>query len=238
MATDPPDDSDISTIPFTEQPAFGKGLWRHPIKFIPASTPTTTPTASTSTSTPISIADAYLAIVCPSSAPTTESSHPICPTCNSPIKEADNRTHYLSLVHQLSLPRMATPSAIDRTRMGLKYMEKHGYDVDARKGLGTTGEGRLYPIVPKEKRDLHGIGVPVRHERDSVPGVGKARVVERLDAGKIQKRAKAERKRDERLRKMFYEDEKVSKYLGELEELDGRKDGLEMKGFKVKKKKR
>lgn len=119
--------------------------------------------------------------------------------------------------------------------MGLKYMEKHGFDVDARKGLGTTGEGRLYPIVPKEKRNLHGIGVQVRQEGD-VPGQGKGaakgRVVEKLDAGKIQKRAKAERKRDERLRKMFYDDEKVSKYLGDLEE---RTDGLEMKGFKMKK---
>ena len=117
--------------------------------------------------------------------------------------------------------------------MGLKYMEKHGFDVDARKGLGTTGEGRLYPIVPKEKRDLHCIGVQVRQEADAQgKGGPRARVVERLDAGKIQKRAKAERKRDERLRKMFYEDEKVSKYLGELED---RKDGLEMQGFKMRK---
>ncbi|KAF2648372.1 hypothetical protein K491DRAFT_575759, partial [Lophiostoma macrostomum CBS 122681] len=213
----PEDDDDISTAPFTSQPAFGKGLWRHPINFIPASSSTSAPTPPSST--PLSIADAYLAIVCPSSAANPEPDHPTCPTCAHPIKEADSRAHYLSLVHQLSLPRTPTPSAIDRSRMGLKYMEKHGFDVDARKGLGTTGEGRLYPIVPKEKRDLHGIGVQVQGPEEGGEkgrGVAKARVVERLDAGKIQKRARAEKKRDERLRRMFYEDEKVGKYLGDL----------------------
>ena len=100
-------------------------------------------------------------------------------------------------------------------------MEKHGFDVDARKGLGAAGEGMLYPIVPKEKIDKYGIGVQVSKDGKLKE---KVKVKETLDAGKVRKKAEKDKKRDERLRKMFYEDEKVTKYLGELE---GRVDAFQ-----------
>lgn len=65
----------------------------------------------------------------------------------------------------MSLPRTHTPSSIDRSRMGLKYMEKYGFDVDARRGLGATGEGILHPIIPKEKRDNYGLGIKGKEAR-------------------------------------------------------------------------
>ena len=94
--------------------------------------------------------------------------------------------------------------------MGLKYLEKHGWDVDSRLGLGASGQGMLFPIVPKEKRNTHGLGVQIKK------GTVEKKVVVRLDAGKARKMAESEKKRDEKLRRMFYGDEKIEKYLSEL----------------------
>jgi hypothetical protein len=197
-----------STKPFTEQPAYGYGLWRNPINFVPASSglpPTVSPPNN-------SLAEKYLAIVFPNGQPQQEeSAFPLCGTCGAPVKEADTRAHYLSSVHQLSLPRANTPSSIDRTRFGLKYMEKHGWDVDARIGLGAEGQGMLFPIVPKEKRNTHGLGVQIKKGGRVVE-----KKVQTLDAGKVRKMVESEKKKDERLRRMFYGDEKVEKYLGQL----------------------
>lgn len=48
---------------------------------------------------------------------------------------------------------------IDRTRMGLKFMEKYGFDVDAGKGLGATEQGILHPITVKNKQNTWGLGM-------------------------------------------------------------------------------
>jgi hypothetical protein len=114
--------------------------------------------------------------------------------------------------------------------MGLKYMERHGFDIDSRKGLGVEGEGRLYPIIPKEKQDKYGIGVEVK--KDGVVNI-KPREV-KLDAGQVRKKATEDKKKAEKLRKMFYEDDKVTQYLGELEEDSGGKH-LDLGAFKTAK---
>ncbi|KAF1941826.1 hypothetical protein EJ02DRAFT_454810 [Clathrospora elynae] len=212
------DDPDISTIPFVEQRAFGRGLWKRPINFI-SSAPEVQPAApSTNGKT---MAEKYLAIMFPNGQPQPKpEAYPRCGICGEPVRESDQRIHYLSPAHQAALPRAPIPSAIDRTRMGLKYMEKHGYDVDARKGLGSSGQGMLFPLVPKEKRDKLGLGIDKKEhvKRKALGGASRADVKEgKLDAGKVRKLGQVEKKRHEKLQKMFYGNDEVEKYLGQLD---------------------
>lgn len=223
-------DDDISTEPFVNQP-ITKSLWRYPVKFVSASSSDTA--IKPAAPKPLSIADQYLAIVFPNGLPKTESTHPICPTCNERITEADERAHFLSIGHQMAIPRGPTPSSIDRTRMGLKYMEKYGWDVDSRKGLGATGEGIVNPIIPKEKRDKHGVGVQV----------GKKAVAEKpreiLDAAQMKKKVAEDKKKAEKLQRMFYGDDKVEQYLQELDsQTPSTRNGVSLGAFRVNKKRR
>lgn len=212
------DDADISTAPFASHPAYGRGLWRNPIQFVSAAPSVTAPAPSRTGNT---LAEKYLAIMFPNGQPLSKAeAYPSCGICGEPVKEQDQRMHYLSPAHQAALPRAPSPSAIDRTRMGLKYMSKHGYDVDARRGLGASGQGMLFPLVPKEKRDKLGLGVDKKeHEKKrKLGGASVADVREgRLDAGKVRKLEKVEKKRHEKLQRMFYGNDEVEKYLGELE---------------------
>lgn len=212
-------DQDFSTAPFAEHTAFGRGLWKDPISFIPAAAEA--PTVKAPNVDGQTIAEKYLAIMFPNghSGPDPEA-YPLCGICGQPAKEVDPRIHYLSPAHQAALPRTPTPSGLDRTRMGLKYMEKYGYDLDARLGLGAEGEGMLYPLVPKEKRDKLGLGINKKdHEKKKVLGGASAADVKagKLDAGKIKKLALVEKKKHEKLQRMFYGNDEVEKYLGQLD---------------------
>lgn len=213
------DDADVSTLPFTSHSTYGRGLWKNPIAFVPAA-PATVPAPSK----PVdgqSIAQKYLEIMFPNGQPMPEpDAYPLCGICGEPVKETDHRIHFLSAAHQAALPRAPVPSAIDRTRMGLKYMQSFGWDVDARVGLGARGEGMLFPLVPKEKRDKLGLGIDKKVEerrKGLISGRGVAKPGEiRLDAGKIQKLAKVEKRKHDKLQRMFYGNDEVEKYLGEL----------------------
>lgn len=213
-------DDDISTAPFTTHKAYGRGLWRNPIAFVPAASE-----VKPASSKPVdgqSIAQKYLAIMFPNGQPTPEPhTYPICGICGEPVKESDHRIHFLSTVHQAALPRAPIPSAIDRTRMGLKYMQNYGWDVDARMGLGARGEGMLFPLMPKEKRDKLGLGVNMKDEErrkrlTSGRSIAKPGEI-KLDAGKIQKLAEVEKKKHDKLQRMFYGNDEVEKYLGGLD---------------------
>lgn len=213
------DDQDISTAPFAEHTAFGRGLWKNPISFVQAAPEA--PVLKTPTVDGQTIAEKYFAIMFPHghSGPEPEA-YPLCGVCGQPAKESDPRIHYLSPAHQAALPRNPTPSGIDRTRMGLKYMEKYGYDLDARLGLGAAGEGMLYPLVPKEKRDKLGLGINKKdYEKKSALGGASAADVKagKLDAGKIKKLALVEKKKHEKLQRMFYGNDEVERYLGRLD---------------------
>jgi hypothetical protein len=211
---------DISTAPFVEHSAYGRGLWKNPIQFITAATeaPIATPTSSSLGRT---MAEQYLAIVFPNGQPQPKTdSYPLCGICGEPVKEADQRMHYLSSAHQAALPHAPVPSAIDRTRMGLKYMSKHGFDVDARLGLGAEGQGMLFPLVPKEKKDKFGLGIDKKQhvKKKALGGASIAEVREgKLDAGKIRKLAQVDKSKHEKLQKMFYGNDEVEKYLGALD---------------------
>jgi hypothetical protein len=213
------DDADISTVPFVQQHAYGRGLWKNPITFVSAAPAVAPPGTSTANGT--TMAEKYLAIIFPNGQPQPNpEAYPLCGICGDPVKETDQRTHYLSPAHQAALPRAPIPSAIDRTRMGLKYMEKHGYDVDARLGLGASGQGMLFPLVPKEKRDKLGLGID-KKEHTKRRNLGGASAYEvkhgKLDAGKVRKLAQVEKKKHARLQRMFYGNDEVEKYLGQLD---------------------
>ena len=142
----------------------------------------------------------------------------ICPVCRkmNRISVTDaSQPHETSLAHQVCLPHAHPPSALDRRRKGFDMMQAYGWDPDQRLGLGAAGEGILHPIKAKEKRDLIGLGAEteseVRIKGRRKPETKKPR--RSLDAGKIQKMAVESRKKDDRLREMFYRNDEVEKYL-------------------------
>jgi hypothetical protein len=212
------DDADVTTIPFAQQPAYGRGLWKNPIQFVSAAPETSITQAPGNGNT---LAEKYLAIMFPNGQPQPRAeAYPACGICGEPVKEQDQRMHFLSPAHQAALPRAPIPSAIDRKRMGLKYMSKHGYDVDARVGLGASGQGMLFPLVPKEKRDKFGLGIDKKEyeKKKALGGASAADVREgRLDAGKVRKLANVEKRKHDKLQRMFYGNDEVEKYLGQLD---------------------
>ncbi|KAF2189605.1 hypothetical protein K469DRAFT_723543 [Zopfia rhizophila CBS 207.26] len=213
----PDSDDDAYTIPFIDQRVFGAGLKRKRVAFVPASSTSATTVALEQEG--LSFAERYLAIVYPNSttistsstlAPEPEIAKPVCDICNCPTGNTTTVPHEASLAHQVCLEHIYPPSGIDRTRKGLAYLEKQGWDVDARKGLGAKGDGLLFPLKPKEKRDTAGLGVQLK--KDAVVKKNEAQ----LDAGKIRKKEVEDKKKAKKLHDLFYRDDKVSKYLGEL----------------------
>ncbi|KAF2869817.1 hypothetical protein BDV95DRAFT_497502 [Massariosphaeria phaeospora] len=204
---DSDDDDGISTIPFTEQPAFPRGLWRHPIKFVSAGHAQTVEDDTKERGR--AFAAQYIALCFPNGLPEpAPSPFPICDICKAPVSEPNNM-HAFSLVHKLALPMVHAPSAIDRARLGLKVMEKHGFDVDSRLGLGAQGQGMLFPVKVKEKRDKCGLGFVAKKAETKPKEV-------KLGAGQIRKMAAAQKKKDEKIHRAFYAEDNVEKYLNDL----------------------
>lgn len=152
-----------------------------------------------------------------------------CEICNLPLDAVEDevvatnnndseattskkRPHEASLAHQVCLTHSHPPSHLDRNRKGLAFLSSYGWDPDARKGLGASGQGIQFPIKTKEKNDKLGIGVVVPQDKD----LEKMRKVKdvKLDAGKVRKLAERDRKRTEKLREAFYRSEDVERYLG------------------------
>lgn len=143
----------------------------------------------------------------------------ICKVCNMPVgSEKGRNSHASSLVHQICLPHSHPPSALDRERKGLSILQAHGWDPDARVGLGSIGEGILHPVKAKEKRDTVGLGHGKEDEEEArlKPRKKKERPkeVKKLDAGQIRKLDAEQKRKDKKLRDMFYMNEDVEKYLG------------------------
>lgn len=151
----------------------------------------------------------------------------VCEICNLPLtstlersldgeasKQSESlakaRPHEASLAHQVCLTHSHPPSHLDRNRKGLAYLSSYGWDLDARVGLGASGQGIQYPIKTKPKDDKLGIGVVLPEEADR----RKKEKVEKLDAGKVRKLHEKDRKKAERLREMFYRNDDVERYLG------------------------
>lgn len=147
-----------------------------------------------------------------------------CAVCNLPIMK--NTQHNLDspknhnssgatsyepdLTNQLCARHLHPPSSIDRRRKGLAILQRYGWDPDAGRGLGASESGRLHPIKANVKNDTTGIGA--KREANSLKPK-----VQKLDAGKIVKREKEERKKTERWREIFYGRDDLEKYLGPTE---------------------
>lgn len=157
-----------------------------------------------------------------------EEKEEICEICSlpiTPINSTNNTTkntnsrshrHESSIAHQVCLTHSHPPSALDRTRMGLSVLESQGWDPDARRGLGASGQGTQYPIKVKPKDDNLGIGVVVPKDFGGGARV-KQKVKERpklLDAKKVRKMAAEDRKRADKLQRELFGRVDLEKYLG------------------------
>ncbi|KAK0659904.1 hypothetical protein DIS24_g3718 [Lasiodiplodia hormozganensis] len=210
-------DDETYTIPIKDQRYFGAGLKRKRVKFVPASSPAT---PQSSASGP-EVSDLYLSIVggakkdgSSSAQSTPEASGATvasasaperCPVCDLPLAEG----HESSLAHQVCVQHSHPPSAIERSRKGLSFLQAHGWDPDSRKGLGKGGEGILHPIKLKEKNDTVGLGMKV--PKNAAP---KAKV-EKLNAKEVRKNEEQAKRRKEQLQRLFYSSDDVLRYLGE-----------------------
>lgn len=198
------------TVPLREPLYYGAGVKKQGIKFVPASAPSIT----TETAKPANVGNRYLEIVLGKKATsdkkqvaTTATS--TCDICRLPVNSAMAVAHETSLAHQVCLEHIHPPSAIDRTRKGAAYLQDMGWDPDSRLGLGASGDGRLYPIQPKDKVDKAGIGISAA-SKSAVPKKQK----ELLNPKELRKLEAEKKKRNQKLHDMFYTDERVARYLG------------------------
>jgi len=224
------DDHEDYTVPLHHKRPFGAGLKRKAVPFVRASSPELSTVGAAAASTAgTSVGDLYLSLVLPkdsSSAPkpaeeTTAAQTQICTVCNLPmgqeavvageLSEA-SRKHEASIAHQVCLTHSYPPSAIDRSRKGLAYLESYGWDPDSRQGLGSAGQGIQYPLKVKPKDDKLGLGVVIPKEiKDRV---AKKKKPEKMDAKQCRKAAADDKKRAEQLRRQFYCSEDLERYLG------------------------
>ncbi|KAF2088964.1 hypothetical protein K490DRAFT_38759 [Saccharata proteae CBS 121410] len=225
-------DDDEYEIPLVDQRVFGAGLKRKRVKFVPSSTPASS-TATGSKPDGASVSNRYLALVLgnksesgnedaeksesepePKPVSTPAESPTICDVCKLPLDpESDsNGKHEASLAHQLSLKHSHPPSHIQRSRKGLAMLEARGWQADDRKGLGKAGEGMLHPIKVKEKNDTLGLGAQTPELKSAPPPK-----VQRLSGKEFRKQQEREKRKGEQLQHMFYQNDDIQKYLGELD---------------------
>lgn len=225
------EEHDDFDIPLHHKQAFGAGLKRQAVAFVRATSPelSTTKGAASTASGP-SVGDLYLNLVLSKEAESgpesaSKDTEPgICPVCGlikGPEPEVldtdgrrseSSRKHEASIAHQVCLTHSHPPSAIDRSRKGLAYLESYGWDPDARQGLGLAGQGIQYPIKVKQKDDTLGLGLVIPKEiRDRVT---KKQKPEKLNAKECRKMAEEDKKRTEKLRRQLFSSDDVEKYLG------------------------
>lgn len=211
---DTEDDDGFDPTPLENQRGFGAGLHKKRIAFVPASASNGQLTTTNPQQRPVQdISSLYLNLVLPSTARKPNPAPPepttLCTVCNlsftpltgtqepPPSDPATTSTpHHSSLAHQLCLPHSHPPSALDRSRMGLSYLSTHGWDPDARRGLGAAQQGIQFPVKAKAKEDKLGVGM-------AGPKNGAVVVKEKerlLDAGKVRKMVAEEKRRAERIR--------------------------------------
>ncbi|CAG8117869.1 unnamed protein product [Penicillium olsonii] len=230
------DYEDYSLPPETQRP-FTSGIRRKPVPFV-RSSDLNTSTPSTSASSGRNVANAYLSIVmkqhnttpntptCPSptrqiqSAPASAEATPlpeteICNVCKLPL--GTNETpHEASIAHQVCLTHSHPPSHLDRTRTGFRYLTSQGWNPDERLGLGASGrEGIREPIKASMKFDTAALGTGLDADGDPLPKKAPPVKVQKLNAKQVRKKAEEDRKKAERMRKVFNQDERILKYLGE-----------------------
>ncbi|EAA33166.2 hypothetical protein GE21DRAFT_5882 [Neurospora crassa] len=139
----------------------------------------------------------------------------ICQICSLPYapNPESKAIHEQSFAHQSRLPHSHPPSALDRSRMGLKHLTSHGWDPDSRQGLGSAAQGIQFPIKGKKKDDHLGLGVEVP-KNGQLPVLPKKKE-KLLDAKKVRKMAEVEKKKAERIqRELWGRGPDLERYLG------------------------
>lgn len=209
--SDQDEDPRENDVPLHHKRAFGAGLKRKRVEFVPAQDPdgglstTITPARATSTA----VGDLYASIVMKKKVATSDSgtvgsaeeeSAETCSVCGLP---ADNSSgpHEASLAHQVSLSHSHPPSHLDRSRMGLRALASQGWDPDARTGLGREGDGMRYPIKVVAKEDTLGVGATVP---ENIPKKEKVEKPKMLNKKELKKVADRERARHEKLQGEIY----------------------------------
>ncbi|PLB49004.1 hypothetical protein P170DRAFT_436673 [Aspergillus steynii IBT 23096] len=179
--------------------------------------PTPTPETNTTHSAPPS--------------PSSQPRHPPtarCEVCQLPLAEdadlsststdTQTKSHEASIAHQVCLAHSHPPSHLDRTRHGLRYLSAYGWDPDSRRGLGAPGrEGIREPLKGKLKVDTVGLGAEgdpeEKDKRPKTKGRAAQGKIEKLNAKQVRKGHADAKKRGDRLREMFYQNDDVQKYL-------------------------
>lgn len=155
------EDDENDDTPLHHRKPFGTGLKRKRVEFVRASEPSNETAAARGESAGSRISDIYASIVLSSTpAAMVARSDPTpacCKVCAVPITTSV-AAHEASLAHQVKLPHAHPPSALDRSRMGLRALESQGWDPDARRGLGREGGGVRYPLKTVAKDDTLGVG--------------------------------------------------------------------------------
>ncbi|KAL3470997.1 hypothetical protein BJX99DRAFT_250767 [Aspergillus californicus] len=157
----------------------------------------------------------------PSPSSPTSTSKSTCEVCSFPLQPSETepetnsrKPHESSLAHQVCLAHSHPPSHLDRTRHGLRYLESYGWNPDSRLGLGAPGrEGIRNPIKGKPKADTVGLGAVLPSPATSTEKK-KAEKVQKLNAKQVRKGHVEARRRGDKLREMFYQDDEVLRYLG------------------------
>ncbi|KAM0180825.1 hypothetical protein ACHAPF_002118 [Botrytis cinerea] len=233
-------DEDTYEIPLQDQRAFGAGIKRKRVKFVPStSSSTIEPTPSTSSAK--SISDFYLKLVLPQDTSTPESTSrenslplrhsEVCEVCKLPLS-----TDLESIINNdeagSSGPSNPTSSAKPRLheaslahQVCLNHSHPPSHVDRNRKGLTYLSS---YGWDPDSRLGLgasgQGIQFPIKTKpKDDKLGIGvvmpkkgeirKKEKPQKLDAGKVRNLHEKDRRKGEKLREMFYRNDDVERYL-------------------------
>jgi len=89
----------------------------------------------------------------------------------------------------------------------MTFLNAYGWDPDDRRGLGASGEGRLYPIQPRVREDNRGVGAVLRPKAEVVKA-------KKLHAGEVRRLEEEKRRKGRRMERLFHADDQVNRYLG------------------------
>lgn len=149
-----------------------------------------------------------------------------CEVCKLPVLPGEegtsettlsSRPHEASLAHQVCLSHSHPPSHLDRNRAGLRYLSTYGWDPDSRLGLGASGrEGIREPLKGRIKNDTAGLGMGLDADGDRLPAPPPPPPKPpKLNAKQVRKSYAEARRKNEKVRDLFYQDDKILQYLGE-----------------------
>lgn len=218
-------------VPLVDQRVFGAGIKRKRVAFVPAENDES---PITSTAKQSNAGSRYLSIVMKAPSADTgttaesaqsqlevQESPSTCEICGQAVSEGSGllNSHETSIAHQMCLKHSYPPSHLDRSHVGLKYLQDYGWDPDARLGLGARQEGIRIPVKAKQKSDSAGLGLS-RNEEEELDKVkqkkkatSKEKQVVKLNAKEIRRIEEEESRRAEKLRRSVY-GEDLTQYLG------------------------